>query len=656
MEGWAATSAVEGVDARDLERAHAEPDAGAKAFKKPLRARPPAARRRSRRATPTGGPADDARATALSRALALALAALLAGAASYRAATRTRGDAPRARVDDPAPRTSPRLPSASPALALTSPPDRASSLLAATLPALTPTGAPAPPSPGESALVAELERELARANERASASAARAATSDASRERLWRVVDATRRRAESLESLVVRETCDAETLRPMCERATADALELTLPAKVRSRTTDLRLRRLWGSPADDPDPSEGQGYQYARGDDDDESDESEAFLAGGAADESGRRRRDASDSSAPKTIHRASSSSSDSAADSPSVLLAITAGASQRSLVNDVVTTFLASLPSAAVILFHYDGEVDAWREFPWSRRASHVAAWKQTKWWFAKRFLHPDVVHPYDFLFVWDEDIDVTTDGFDAREYAFIATRNGLKISQPALISGKGAWPVTRRVEVRGPNGEVAIPEMHRLGKDWRGEACLDERTRAPRLRPPCAAYVEIMVPVFARSAWRCVWTLIQSDLSHGWGLDLTWHKCASDPGRNRTAVDGMGIVDAQGVRHLGAPTLGEQGERQGAVEGAAGVSRRRAAEWDLFNKRWLDRRADRDDDRERKRTKRRISSRGSDENGGGAAIVDDEAAELTEAIDALERDDLDEAVERGWTARGAP
>ena len=33
-----------------------------------------------------------------------------------------------------------------------------------------------------------------------------------------------------------------------------------------------------------------------------------------------------------------------------------------------------------------------------------------------------------------------------------------------------------------------------------------------------------------------------------------------------------------------------------------------------------------------------------------------DDEAAELAEAIDALERDDLDEAVERRWTARGAP
>ena len=32
----------------------------------------------------------------------------------------------------------------------------------------------------------------------------------------------------------------------------------------------------------------------------------------------------------------------------------------------------------------------------------------------FTKRFLHPDVVEPYDYVFVWDEDIDLHTDGFD--------------------------------------------------------------------------------------------------------------------------------------------------------------------------------------------------------------------------------------------------
>jgi hypothetical protein len=95
-------------------------------------------------------------------------------------------------------------------------------------------------------------------------------------------------------------------------------------------------------------------------------------------------------------------------------------------------------------------------------------------------------------------------------------------------------------------------------------------------------------MVPVFSRRAWRCAWTLIQNDLTHGWGLDLTWRECAADRGKNRTAVQNMGIVDAQGVVHLGAPTLGEQGEPTVSSTGFEQVQRRRAAEWDLFNARW--------------------------------------------------------------------
>lgn len=27
---------------------------------------------------------------------------------------------------------------------------------------------------------------------------------------------------------------------------------------------------------------------------------------------------------------------------------------------------------------------------------------------WYAKRFLHPDIVAPYDYIFIWDEDLGV--------------------------------------------------------------------------------------------------------------------------------------------------------------------------------------------------------------------------------------------------------
>jgi len=35
---------------------------------------------------------------------------------------------------------------------------------------------------------------------------------------------------------------------------------------------------------------------------------------------------------------------------------------------------------------------------------------------WCSKRFLHLDIVEPYEYIFIWDEDLDVTH--FDAEKY----------------------------------------------------------------------------------------------------------------------------------------------------------------------------------------------------------------------------------------------
>jgi hypothetical protein len=101
-------------------------------------------------------------------------------------------------------------------------------------------------------------------------------------------------------------------------------------------------------------------------------------------------------------------------------------------------------------MLFHYDDIVDEWKMFPWNDRVIHIAAANQTKWycwlcafsiklwnikyfcihgfvrfnlwlerftrWFAKRFLHPDIVAAYKYIFLWDEDIGV--DNFDPIRY----------------------------------------------------------------------------------------------------------------------------------------------------------------------------------------------------------------------------------------------
>lgn len=40
---------------------------------------------------------------------------------------------------------------------------------------------------------------------------------------------------------------------------------------------------------------------------------------------------------------------------------------------------------------------------------------WKFFARWYAKRFLHPDIVAPYDYIFMWDEDLGV--EHFNAEE-----------------------------------------------------------------------------------------------------------------------------------------------------------------------------------------------------------------------------------------------
>jgi len=123
-------------------------------------------------------------------------------------------------------------------------------------------------------------------------------------------------------------------------------------------------------------------------------------------------------------------------------------------------------------MLFHYDGRTTEWDEFEWSKRAIHVSVRKQTKWWYAKRFLHPDIVARYDYIFIWDEDLGVNH--FNAEAYIELVRKHGLEISQPGLEPDKGlTWEMTKR---RG------YSEVHKVTEERPGW-CTD-----PHL-PPCAA-----------------------------------------------------------------------------------------------------------------------------------------------------------------------
>ncbi|KAG8655235.1 hypothetical protein MANES_04G019500v8 [Manihot esculenta] len=227
----------------------------------------------------------------------------------------------------------------------------------------------------------------------------------------------------------------------------------------------------------------------------------------------------------------------------PKYLVTFTVGYDQRNTIAACVKKFSDDF---TILLFHYDGRASEWDQFEWSKRAIHVSVRRQTKWWYAKRFLHPDIIAAYEYIFIWDEDLGV--EHFDAEKYIELVRKHGLEISQPALEPNNGlTWQMTKR---RGDR------EVHKDTEEKPGW-CSD-----PRL-PPCAAFVEIMAPVFSREAWRCVWHMIQP------------------------AHEKIGVIDSQWIIHQIVPSLGNQGEPENGKAPWEGVRARCRNEWSMFQNR---------------------------------------------------------------------
>ncbi|KZV25733.1 hypothetical protein F511_04794 [Dorcoceras hygrometricum] len=201
----------------------------------------------------------------------------------------------------------------------------------------------------------------------------------------------------------------------------------------------------------------------------------------------------------------------------PTNLLAVAVGIKHKKNVNEIVKKF--ALTDFALMLFHYDGTLDGWNDLEWSKKAIHVSAINQTKWWFAKRFLHPDVVAHYDYIFLWDEDLGV--ENFHAQRYLSVIKEEGLHVSQPAIN------PAKSHVHYK-PTAEKATSNVH--------------------------GFTEMMAPVFSKTSWRCAWYMIQqNDMDFPLGLSYQLGHCAQG---NKTT--NIGIVDTEYLVQRDLPTFG--------------------------------------------------------------------------------------------------
>lgn len=279
-----------------------------------------------------------------------------------------------------------------------------------------------------------------------------------------------------------------------------------------------------------------------------------------------------------KPLWSTSSSKSKENASGSHNLLAMPVGIKQKDNVDEVVQKFLSE--NFTIILFHYDGNLDGWWDLDWSKEAIHIVAQNQTKWWFAKRFLHPAVVSIYDFIFLWDEDLGV--ENFHPGRYLEIVKAGGLEISQPAL--DPNSTGIHHRITIRS-----RTRKFHRRVYEDRGSTRCSEESEGP----PCSGFVEGMAPVFSRSAWHCAWHLIQNDLVHGWGMDMKLGYCAQGDRSKK-----VGIVDSEYVVHQSIQTLGGQSMkkdsnpqellRRHVVDVRSEIRRQSTYELQRFKERW--------------------------------------------------------------------
>ena len=136
-------------------------------------------------------------------------------------------------------------------------------------------------------------------------------------------------------------------------------------------------------------------------------------------------------------------------------------------------------------------------------------------KWRLIKKYLTPERVAGYEYVFMWDDDIDPCD--FDALEFLEVLRRNELEVAQPSLTTDSFSFhPITVK-------SKCAIGRL--------------------------TNFVEIMCPAYSAKTWPAIYNYIDPEINEfGWGYDLI-------------PIGRKGIVDAMPVRHTRPGQSGKAG-----------------------------------------------------------------------------------------------
>lgn len=136
----------------------------------------------------------------------------------------------------------------------------------------------------------------------------------------------------------------------------------------------------------------------------------------------------------------------------------------------------------------------------------------KGGKCFYWKKYLTPEYCGKYSYLFLWDDDIDIS--GFSYQNFINIMIRNNLEMAQPALTAHSYT-----SIKITKQNSKVEVGRY--------------------------VDFVEIMIPVFESRCWTRFWDMLDGDINMwGNGLDLV--------AKDFCNITNMGIVDQEVVSHV--------------------------------------------------------------------------------------------------------
>ena len=178
-----------------------------------------------------------------------------------------------------------------------------------------------------------------------------------------------------------------------------------------------------------------------------------------------------------------------------------------------------------SLYLFLYDWSDWSKEEFPWldqtgqGRCHGSVTVTRSPgnmKWWFVKRFLFPELLGTYRYIHVVDSDVEFSFDLFD---YGTALQKSGILIGQPShCANSQTTWDILYHKPHLKPSliasGGLSEADVSHFG----------EYTTFVECGP---------LTSFSSTVWPCIWKMLDSDLTSGYGYDLLWiEHCAPSHG----------------------------------------------------------------------------------------------------------------------------